>query len=121
MSASIFWGFSIYTGTPKTTDTTLALLWDMSSKCEWVIHCTHCNHFNVPNPENDLLKMIGKHGTICAKCGRPVDPRNGGYVAASPDKLMTFPGYHISQTIHPIHMLNDTKWSRILDKVENYR
>lgn len=121
MSASVFWGFSCYTGTPKTTDTTLALLWDRSSKAEWVIRCHHCGFFNIPNPEHHLLKMIGKHGVICAKCGRPIDPRNGGYVAAIPDRMMSFPGYHISQTIHPIHMLNDTKWGRILDKIENYR
>lgn len=34
MSASIFWGFARYTGTPKTTDTTLALLWNRSSQAE---------------------------------------------------------------------------------------
>lgn len=121
MSASVFWGFSCYTGTPKTTDTTLALLWDRSSKSEWVIKCTHCSFFNIPNPDNHLLKMIGKHGIVCAKCGKHIDPRNGGYVPAVPERSLIFPGYHISQTIHPIHMLNDTKWGRILDKLENYR
>ncbi len=121
MSASLFWGFSIYTGTPKTTDTTLALLWELSSKSEWVMRCAHCGFFNIPNPEHHLLKMIGKKGPICAKCGGSIYPNNGGWVAALPDKMATFPGYHISQTIHPLHMLNETKWSRLLDKVENYR
>lgn len=121
MSASMFWGFARYTGTPKTTDTTLALLWDRSSKAEWVIRCTHCNHFNIPNPEHDLLKMIGKQGPICAKCGKPISPSDGGYVHALPDRAAAFPGYHISQTVHPLHMATPTKWNRLLDKVNSYR
>lgn len=119
-SASLFWGFMQYSGTPKTTDTTLALLWDSSSQAEWVIKCMHCGHFNVPNPDHDLMRMIGKHGPICAKCGKPVYPKDGGYVHAFPDRSMSFPGYHISQTIHPLHMINDMKWGRLLDKVDHY-
>lgn len=120
MSASIFWGFARYTGTPKTTDTTLALLWNRSSQAEWVIRCEHCNKFNIPNPEQDLLKMIGKRGPVCAKCGQPVFPKNGGYVHARPERQLSFPGYHISQTVHPLHILSQAKWNRLLDKIENY-
>lgn len=120
MSASLFWGFSIYTGTPKTTDTTHALLWNRSSQAEWVIRCDHCNYFNVPNPEHDLLKMVGKSGPICAHCGKPVYPHNGGYVHAIPDRMHSFPGYHISQPIHPLHMLNINKWGKLLDKFDTY-
>ena len=120
MSASLFWGFSLYTGTPKTTDTTLALLWNRSSQAEWVIRCEHCGYFNIPNPEHDLLKMIGKSGPICAKCGKPVYPHNGGYVHAIPNRMHTFAGYHISQPIHPLHMMNQNKWNRLLDKFATY-
>lgn len=120
MSASLFWGFSIYTGTPKTTDTTLGLLWERSSQAEWIIKCTHCNKYNVPNPENDLIKMIGKHGAICAKCGGDISPENGGYVHSVPERMLTFPGYHISQTIHPLHLINQHKWNQLLAKVEHY-
>lgn len=120
MSASIFWGFARYTGTPKTTDTTLALLWNRSSQAEWVIRCEHCNKFNIPNPEQDLLKMIGRRGPVCAKCGQPVFPKNGGYVHARPERQLSFPGYHISQTVHPLHILSQAKWNRLLDKIENY-
>ena len=120
MSASIFWGFARYTGTPKTTDTTLALLWNRSSQAEWVIRCEYCNKFNIPNPEQDLLKMIGKRGPVCAKCGQPVFPKNGGYVHARPERQLSFPGYHISQTVHPLHILSQAKWNRLLDKIENY-
>ena len=121
MSASIFWGFSSYTGTPKTTDTTLALLWDRSSQAEWVVKCDACGKMNVPNPDHDLLKMIGLHGPICAKCGKPLVLHHGGYVHAYPDRARSFPGYHVSQTIHPLHSINDNKWGRILDKVHSYR
>ena len=120
MSANVFWGFSQYTGTPKTTDTTLALLWGRSSQAEWIIRCNHCGHMNIPNPEHDLVKMIGKEGPVCAKCGGKIYPRDGGYVHAIPERERTFPGYHISQTIHPLHMINANKWNRLLEKVENY-
>lgn len=119
MSASLHWYFAKYTGTPKTTDTTLALLWNQSSQAEWVIKCTHCNYFNVPNPEQDLLKMIGSEGPVCAKCGKLVDPRNGGYVHARPNLALTFPGYHISQPIHPIHTFSQEKWQKLLDKISS--
>lgn len=120
MSASLFWGFAQYFGTPKTTDTTLALLWRRSSQAEWVIRCEHCGHYNVPNPEQDLLHMIGKTGPVCAKCGKDVSPVNGGYVHAIPEKACTFPGYHISQTIHPLHVSVPAKWRRLLLKMEDY-
>ena len=120
MSASLFWGFSRYTGTPKTTDTTLALLWNRSSQAEWIIRCTHCGRFNVPNPDHDLLKMIGKEGPICAVCGKPINPANGGYVHAFPERVHSFAGYHIPQTIHPLHANYPNKWARLLEKIDNY-
>ena len=120
MSASINWGFSTYTGTPKTTDTTLSLLWQRSSQAEWVIRCDSCGYFNVPNPEHDQLKMIGKHGPICAKCGKPVIIHHGGYVHAYPDRIASFSGFHVSQLTHPLHSINDRKWNNILECVDSY-
>lgn len=119
-SASRLWGFTICTGTPKTTDTTLGLLWRRSSQAEWIIPCPHCGFFNIPNPEQHLEKMIGKNGIICAKCGKPVDPKDGGYVHAYPDKQLVFPGYHIGQPIHPMHLSSPGKWNRLLGKIESY-
>ena len=120
MSASLFWGFSVYTGTPKTTDTTLGLLWNRSSQAEWIIKCLHCGNYNVPNPENDLVKMIGKHGPICVKCGKDIFPYNGGWVHAIAERMHSFPGYHLSQSIHPLHMINQHKWNQLLAKVNSY-
>lgn len=118
MSASINWGFSIYTGTPKTTDNTLARLWSMSSQAEWVIRCDACGFFNIPNPEQHLLKMIGKHGPICAKCGKPLIIAHGGWVHGYPEKSLTFPSYHLAQVVHAIHSINDMKWRKLLHKTE---
>ena len=120
MSASLFWGFSIYTGTPKTTDTTLGLLWERSSQAEWITKCLHCGKYNVPNPENDLVKMIGKHGPICAHCGKDIYPHDGGWIHAVPARMNAFPGYHLSQSIHPLHMVNQHKWNQLLAKVNTY-
>lgn len=120
MSASELWASLMMTGTPLTTDTTLGLQWDMSSQAEWVIKCDHCSYYNIPNPTNDLEKMIGKNGCICAKCGKAINPINGCYVHAIPGRQYTFPGYHVSQTIHPLHCQNPRKWMDLLGKVNTY-
>ena len=120
MSASELWATMLMAGTPLTTDTTLGLIWDQSSQAEWVIKCMHCNQYNIPNPVHDLEHMIGKYGCICAKCGKDVNPINGCYVHAIPSRQFTFPGYHVSQTIHPLHCLNPRKWMDLLGKVNSY-
>ena len=126
MSANIRYGYSVYAGTPTTSDTTCGILWDKSSQAQWIIKCTHCNKQNIPNPEQDLQKMIGDKGIICAKCGRQVSPTNGGYVHAFPDRQLTFPGYHIAQPIHPLHLMLDPmtkeprKWFALLAKIRDY-
>ena len=120
MSASELWATMLMAGTPLTTDTTLGLIWDQSSQAEWVIKCTHCNQYNIPNPVHDLEHMIGKYGCVCAKCGKDVNPINGCYIHAIPSRQFTFPGYHVSQTIHPLHCLNPRKWMDLLGKVNSY-
>jgi hypothetical protein len=121
MSASINWGFSIYTGTPKTTDGTLAMLWSQSSQAEWVIRCDACGAFNIPNPEQHLLKMIGKHGPVCYKCGKPLTIEHGGWVHSYPDRALTFPSYHLAQPVHKLHSINDNKWQKLLHKVNTFQ
>ena len=120
MSASEHWATLMETGTPTTTDTTLGLEWEESSQAEWIIKCQHCGYYNIPNPVHDVQKMIGKNGAICAKCGKDVNPVFGKYVPAHPDRHLTFAGYHISQTIHPMHCMNPRKWPDILTKIEQY-
>ena len=42
MSASLRHGYSVYAGTPTTTDATSGVLWQQSSQAEWIIKCPHC-------------------------------------------------------------------------------
>ncbi len=120
MSATIHYGLSVFTGTPKTTDGTLEVLWQDSSMAEWVIPCSRCKKLNVPAIDHDLLKMLGKKGLICAKCGRPVDARDGWYEHTFPDRIASFTGYHISQPVHPLHYAIPAKWQDLMLKLKTY-
>lgn len=125
MSGSPYGGIEQYAGTPKTLDNTLEKLWRESSQAEWLIPCVACHYENVPSMYHDLDEMIGKWhpdigpdrpGTICAKCGRPIDPRKGFWVHAYPDRIATFAGYHVPQIIMPMHYGDKDKWQILVGK-----
>ena len=118
MSASRRWGFAQYTGTPKTTDGTLGVLWEDSSQAEWVIPCQSCGKHNVPALDQDIIKMVGKKTLVCAKCDKPLDARTGAYVHAFPDRYNSRPGYHFSQVTHPLHYSLPHKWASLRGKME---
>lgn len=120
MSGSKRWRNQLYTGTPKTVDNTIQLLWQDSTQSEWAIKCQACNYWNVPSIAHDLIKMIGLKGPICAKCGRSIEPREGGWAHAYPDRQSVFCGYHIPQTIHPLHYESITNWQDLLYKMHTY-
>jgi hypothetical protein len=122
MSASRKYGFYQFTGTPKTTDNTLNVLFEQSSMAEWVIPCPRCKKLNVPSIRHDLLNMIGKKTVVCAKkrCGRPLDVRLGWYEHEFPERRSIFAGYHISQIIHPLHCTDPEKWAELLYKMNHY-
>lgn len=114
------YGIYQYTGTPKTTDNFLSLLFNRSSGGEIMIPCAACNKENIASLEHDLESMIGKTTCVCAKCGRPLDPRKGKFVFARPEKRDSFDGFHISQITHPLHCCNKGKWMELLNKIETY-
>lgn len=108
-------------GTPKGLGTTLEYLWQESSMAEWYVKCQRggCNYWNIPNKENDLLDMIGpvhdgisgkSPGTVCADCGKPLSTRHGQWVHTNRDLRWTHAGYHIPQTILPLHNEDADKW-----------
>ena len=101
LSGSKRWRQQLFTGTPKTLDNTIEKLWRQSSMGEWVIKCTACNHWNIACVEHDLIKMIGKRTICCAKCERPIEPREGGWAFSFEERNSTFVGYHIPQIVHP--------------------
>ena len=53
-------------------------------------------------------------------------PSQGKWVHAIQDRILTFPGYHLSQTVHPLHLILDEvsgerqKWQDLLSKVNSY-
>jgi hypothetical protein len=116
-------GFINFTGTPKTLDNTLTTLWEDSSQAEWITKCKSCNHFNIPDLDNDVLAMIGKKTCVCAKCGKDLDCSFGTYIHKFPNRRASFAGYHIPQIIHPLHYNYHKypgKWSEILYKQRSY-
>lgn len=61
---------TIYSGTPKRTKGTLADLWFASTQNEFLLKCSHCNHWNLLDESN-----IGPNFLICnnSKCGKELD------------------------------------------------
>jgi hypothetical protein len=110
--------FTHYTGTPKTTDNPMQILWDQSSQAEWAIPCG-CRQENICCTSEQLLKMIGPRGLICSKCGSPLDSSTGYYLHRYSEKQLDFPGYHMPQPAFPIHYGSPVAWSVLLDALKN--
>lgn len=101
-----------FTGTPKTFDNTIHVLWEDSSQAIWHIPCHHtgCNKVNRCAADGDLIKMLGEKTLVCALCGKPVNSRLGFYVHTYPHRRNTFPGYHVPQPILPMHYESPKDW-----------
>ena len=128
MSYSKF-GLTHFTGTPKSMDNPLEGLYKRSSGAEWFIPCESCKHWNIPSIDHDLDAMIGDYnihisekypGTVCAKCRKPINPRQGRWVHRNPDRRWQFAGYHVPQLILPLHFADAEKWSTLLLKREGF-
>lgn len=85
--------WNLYSGTPKTSTTTLAKLWRGSTQNEWAVKCHHkgCKEWNVPLNQNN----IGKEGTICKHCGKPLEIKNGTWVRTG-SKDSNHQGFRVS-------------------------
>lgn len=110
------------TGVPKTKTNYLQERWNLSSQAEWGVHCRHCDNWNIPSMEEDLLNMIGKKGPICAKCGKRVRPEatENHWIHGFPKRRNKHAGYHIPQIIIPLHSKFPHKWQKLLDDKETY-
>ena len=111
------WAFTRYTGTAKTVDNLIEHLWRKSSKSEWTMKCSGCNHWNQPTLENNVFEMIQLKGVVCSKCGKLLDVRGGRWVASDRSLLEEFKGYHIPQIIVPAMYEDRKKWLGIVNKV----
>lgn len=113
------WKVCRYTGTAKTLDNTIETFWRQSSRCEWVMKCDFCNHWNIPDDQDNCrcLRMVQADGMHCLRCGRRLNVRKGQWVPFSPDKMKSFRGYHISQVIVPANVENPHRWNEIIKKI----
>lgn len=108
-------GWKLFSGTPKTLDNPIELYWEESSQCEWLVPCER----HAPLHYNYLdEKCIGKAGPICNKCGHPIDPQKGKWIAFSGNRDIM--GFRISQLMTPWFNSNPEKWKEILWKLEHY-
>ena len=112
LKASKF-GIRKFTGTAKTVDNTIERLWQQSSMAEWVMKCSHCRQWNVPNRDGNIEKMPQKDGMHCAFCGGKLNVREGTWVHFNEDKKDMSRGYHIPQVIVPFMEEQETNWSLI--------
>jgi hypothetical protein len=121
MSGSPLPPIEIDTGTPKTMDGSVEIAWSDSSQAEMMIKCRACNKENYPRIDLDLDAMMGpkiitrpiserEPGVVCAKCGRPLNPKEDRrWIHTAPENRAR-EGYHIPQVIVPQHYANDTNW-----------
>jgi hypothetical protein len=125
MSNSKF-AYSVYAGTPKTTENTIEFLWSLSSQTEWCMKCTGCGKYTFI----DGVKAVGKMGPICLNgtCGKYLNPRDGVWVDTGTGQIK---GFHIAQPIMPENVpaawpvgsdgykLAIERWEKLLFKMES--
>lgn len=114
------WGFRRYTGTAKGEANTLTILFKRSNMMEWVVKCTACNKYSIPNDFENCLKMttINKDGPGCMHCGTLLDMKTGRWVAGRPSVKKDI-GVHIPQFCIPARTRGE-KWADLVDKATRY-
>lgn len=118
LSASDY-AYKRHYGTAKTTNNTLELLFNDGSGSEWVMRCSHCNKWNIPNTVENCLKMCDSPtGPICMFCSKPINVSEGQWAAARPLNKE-----HLSFHI-PRHVLeariDPKKWADLQVAIRNY-
>ena len=113
------WGCTRYTGTAKVVENLIEAKWQKSSMCEWVMKCEGCGVHNIPNLDGHVLSMIQADGMHCYHCGKKLNVRNGQWVAAYPNRMQSFRGYHIPQVVCPFIVEDPNNWDKLLHKLMN--
>ncbi len=117
LDASEDWGIQQYSGTPKTLDNGMQLLWEDSSQAEWIMKCSLCGHWNEPNLNGGILKMVQPKGLSCSNCEKMgIDPARGYWKHMIEDRYRTFAGYHVPQILLPMHYGLSERWERLHEK-----
>jgi len=93
--------YSVYAGTPKTSENTIEFLWSQSSMTEWCMKCDGCGKHTFI----DSVKPLGKMGPECMNCRKALNPRTGQwvdmakYATRAGDEGAGIKGFHVSQAI----------------------
>ena len=100
--------YKLYSGTPKTFNNTLALIFEKSTKNEFLIKCPGCNLWNKIGIDN-----IGPEFLQCSSCKKKLGPPfEGEWVAMNPSAKAV--GFRLPQVLSPT-----VKWEKIVEKLEN--
>jgi hypothetical protein len=118
LSASKY-GFRRYSGTAKTTNNTLTLLFKSTNQCFWTVKCPSCNTYNVPNTfENCLAMCASDAGPCCMKCGYILNMKTGEWIASVP-RITDKVGFSLPQLIIP-YRNEPEKWKELREKINSY-
>lgn len=118
MGASDY-GYSRHTGTAKTENNGLTILFKRSNQLEWVVKCTHCGKYTIPIDFDACMKILTgcPGGPACMHCSKPIDMTTGKWIAAKPSEKDHM-GFHLPQIIFPART-KPKKWKDLVDKSTN--
>lgn len=111
------YAFKRYTGTAKTENNSLTVLFKRSNMLEWVVKCPGCAKYNIPMDWDSCVKMskANKIGPGCMYCGHLLDMKTGQWVAGRPEVSDHY-GFHLPQIIFPARN-TPKKWKELTEKV----
>lgn len=101
----------LYSGTPKTYDNNIHLMWERSSQNEWGIKCLHCGKWNILSIDNVLLD---KPGLWCVKCQKDIYSPKGCWVKGREEEMLGFRLPYI--ILHPSYI----NWKDLFWKMRNH-
>lgn len=116
LSASEY-GYKVLSGTAKSTSNTIELLWQTTCKFEWVMRCSHCGYWNIPDTyEHCLALCVDPNSPVCMRCSKPIDVTKGEWVATRPSEKHNI-GFHLPQIIMSANT-SPKKWKEMYYKVQ---
>lgn len=115
MGASEY-GYARHTGTAKTENNGLTILYKRSNQLEWVVKCTHCGKYTIPIDFESCMKILNScpGGPGCMYCAKPIDMTTGKWIAAKPSEKDHM-GFHLPQIIFPART-KPKKWKDLVTK-----
>jgi hypothetical protein len=110
----------LYTGTAKTENNSLEILWKRSNQMEWCVKCDHCARWAIPVDFDVCMKIVaGVDGPICPHCSHGLDMSKGQWLAGKASEK-NFMGFHTPAFAMPIRNKKN-KWDELQEKVKHYQ